>query len=240
MFQLIKTNPLPLRRRVMKMQEIPNKLYQKKLSLFFLFLLCSIFSFAQHKIIPVTPQDSAISPNIIAVSKKENKDSKDTVTVKKDHSPRTAAIRSAILPGLGQIYNKKYWKVPIVYGALGTCAAVFFYNLGNYRDTRFAYQAKYKASLQPPFRDSTDYRKIKSNLLPLSLESLKFYRNGFRQDIDYSAIVFLVLWGLNVIDATVDAHLKSFDVSPGLGLRIKPGHSEMAGTNGISFVLEIR
>jgi hypothetical protein len=45
------------------------------------------------------------------------------------------------------------------------------------------------------------------------------------------------MWGLNVVDATVDAHLKAFDVSPDLSLQIKPGHSEMAGTNGLSLVL---
>jgi hypothetical protein len=150
---------------------------------------------------------------------------------------------SAILPGLGQIYNKKYWKLPIVYGAMGISASIFFYNLNYYRDTRFAYQAKYKAALPPydpnnprpgPYRDSTDYSKIKDYLLPLSLESLRSYRNEYRRDIDYSAIFFIVMWGLNVVDATVDAHLKAFDVSPTLSLKIKPGHSDMAGTNGIS------
>jgi uncharacterized protein DUF5683 len=162
-------------------------------------------------------------------------------SIRKTHSPRKAAIRSAILPGWGQIYNKKYWKLPIVYGGLGAVGAVFVYNLKNYRDTRFAYQAKYKAALPPnQGRDSTDYWNIKPELLILSLESLRFYRNEFRRDIDYSVLFFLIIWGLNVIDATVDAHLKGFDVSPDLGLKIKPGHSSMANTNGISFVLNIK
>jgi hypothetical protein len=157
----------------------------------------------------------------------------------KPHNPRTATIRSAVLPGWGQIYNKKYWKLPIVYGALGTTAGIFAFNLGNYRDTRFAYNAKYKASLPPPLRDSTDYFKIKPELMPLSLESLRFYRNQFRRDIDYSVFFFLLAWALNVVDATVDAHLKTFDVSPDLSFRIVPGHSELAGTTGVSFVLLI-
>jgi hypothetical protein len=88
--------------------------------------------------------------------------------------------------------------------------------------------------------DSALFSSIKPNLKPLSEESLKFYRNQFRRDIDYSALVFILLWGLNVVDATVDAHMMSFDVSPDLTLRIKPGHSELAGTNGISLVLAIR
>lgn len=88
--------------------------------------------------------------------------------------------------------------------------------------------------------DSALFNQIKNELKPLSEESLRFYRNQFRRDIDYSAIFFIVLWGLNVVDATVDAHLKSFDVSPDISFRIKPGYSEMAGTNGISLVMQIR
>ena len=194
----------------------------------FLFLFC----FSQEKEIPIA-FDSTKTVTAIVDS------GADGVKVKKvrEYSPRTAAIRSAILPGLGQIYNKKYWKLPIVYGALGTSAGVFFYNFKNYKDTRFAYQAKYKAALAVP--DSADYFKIKPKLKPLSQESLRFYRDQFRRDIDYSVLFFVLLWGLNVVDAAVDSHLKAFDVSPDLSFQVKPGRSQMAGTNGLSLVLNI-
>jgi hypothetical protein len=161
----------------------------------------------------------------------------DSVTVKK-HSPRKAALRSAIVPGWGQVYNKKYWKLPIIYGALGTTTAIFFYNLNNYRDTRFAYRVRY--NMRVYHTDSLKFAQIKDVLKPLSEESLRFYRDQFRRDIDYSALFFLLFWGLNVVDAAVDAHLKTFDVSPDLGLMIRPGYSEMAGTNGLSLVLKIK
>lgn len=155
----------------------------------------------------------------------------------KAHSPKKAAFRSAILPGLGQIYNKKYWKLPIIYGALGTCTGIFFYNLGNYKDTRFAYRVKYNMRVNGT--DSALFSQIKSKLKPLDEESLRYYRNQFRRDIDYSVLFFILLWGLNVVDATVDAHLKSFDVSPELSFQFKPGYSELARTNGLSIVMKI-
>ena len=168
-------------------------------------------------------------------------------SVMKVHSPRKAAIQSAIIPGWGQIYNGKYWKLPLVYGALGTSGYVFFYNLKNYRDTRFAYKAKYKASLPAfdptkpgPFRDSTDFFKIKPKLTAYSLETLRYNRDEFRRYVDYSALIFMLLWGLNVIDASVDAHLKTFDVSPDLSLKLKPGYSDMARTGGVSLILAFK
>lgn len=180
---------------------------------------------------PVTAKDTTAP----ATEKKAKINRYDSAT--KAHSPRVAAIRSAIFPGLGQIYNKKYWKLPIVYGALGTCAGIFIYNLGNYKDTKFAYKVKYNMRVNRT--DSALYPQIKSQLKPLSEESLRFYRNQYRRDIDYSALVFLILWGLNVVDASVDAHLKSFDVSPELSLEFKPGYSDMARTSGVSLVLRI-
>jgi hypothetical protein len=156
------------------------------------------------------------------------------------YNPGKAALYSAILPGLGQIYNKKYWKVPIVYGAIGITGGIFLYNYKNYKDTRFAYKAKYNASLPTATHaDSALLPLIKPALQRYSVQTLQYYRDEYRRDIDYSVLFFIIFWGLNVVDAAVDAHLKAFDVSPDLSLHIKPGRSQMAGTNGISLVLNI-
>src|SRR5688572_12967419 len=160
--------------------------------------------------------------------------------VKKErvYNPSKAAIRSAIIPGWGQVYNKKYWKVPIVYGALGITAGIFFYNLDTYKDTRDAYTAKYNYR-QPgaTAADTLAFNSIPDYLKPIDEGSLRSYRDSYRRDIDYSILFFVLFWGLNVVDAAVDAHLKSFDVSPDLSFKFKPGYSEMAGTNGLSFVM---
>ena len=201
-------------------------------SICFLFLLSPALVNAQEKE-PVVISTKDTTP----VIKKSVASSNRYDSAMKAHSPKKAALRSAILPGWGQVYNKKYWKVPIVYGALGVCGGVFFYNMGNYKDTRFAYRVKYNMRVNGT--DSALFSQIKPKLKPLDEESLRFYRNQFRRDIDYSALFFLLLWCLNVIDATVDAHLKSFDVSPELSLRVKPGYSDMARTNGLSLVMKI-
>lgn len=169
-------------------------------------------------------------------------------SIMKHHSPKSAAIRSAILPGLGQIYNRKYWKLPIIYGALGVSGAVFTYNLTTYRALRFAYKAKYEATqsrmdpitgvMLPP--DSANFRKIRADLVRIDMNALRSLRDEFRRNIDYSAIVFILLWGLNVVDATVDAHLKAFDVGTDLSMKLKIGPSQMAGTTGVSLVLAFK
>lgn len=181
-------------------------------------------------------QESTVLVNTGTTPEAKTKKSRNDDSTKVVNHPKKAAIRSAVLPGLGQIYNKKYWKLPIVYGALGTAGGVFVYNLTNYKDLKQAYTGKFNARV---FNDSTEYFKIKPNLLPLSEESLRFNRDQFRRNLDYTVLVFILLWGLNVVDAAVDAHLKSFDISPDLSLMIKPGHSSMAQTNGVSLVLKI-
>lgn len=194
-------------------------------------LLISTHSFCQTKIDPVSVNDS-----IPAAKKKKAAPLNRYDSMMQAHSPRVAAIRSAILPGLGQIYNKKYWKLPIVYGALGTCAGIFNYNLTWYRRTRFAYKVLVT-------NDVASYSKVHPKLQFFIDQNraadLQYLRNQYRRDIDYSALFFILLWGLNVVDATVDAHLKSFDVSPDLSLQVIPGHSELANTNGLSLVLHI-
>jgi hypothetical protein len=130
-------------------------------------------------------------------------------------SPRKATIRSAIIPGWGQMYNKKYWKVPLVWGALGTTAAIYFYNVDTYRSLRDAYRLLMDGD---PINDIDIDPRFKN----LSPEAIRSYRNSFRQNMDYSVLFFLLFWGLNVVDATVDAHLRTFDVSDNLSIRIAP------------------
>jgi hypothetical protein len=157
-------------------------------------------------------------------------------TTHKKHSPRKAAIRSAIIPGWGQAYNRKYWKIPLVYTALGINAAVFNYNLKEYRKIRFAYQTLVN-------NDTANFKNVAQELQPFlstgDTYSLKNYRAEFRKNIDYSVLFFLLFWGLNVVDATVDAHLKEFDISDQLTMKIKPNFIAMPNTVGLSFVFTI-
>jgi hypothetical protein len=195
-----------------------------------------VVSFTAFSQTDTTHQVVTVDSLIKAAPPVQNKAAVDSV--RRLHSPKKATIRSAILPGWGQAYNKKYWKIPIVYGALGIAGGIFLYNLNNYRDIRFAYNAKFRASQQgATLEDTMRLALIKPELALIDINSLRFYRDDFRRNIDFSVLAFIVLWGLNVVDATVDGHLKAFDVSPDLGFRFKLGPSQFAGTTGLSFVL---
>ena len=175
---------------------------------------------------------TAQSTNSIITSDKINStDSSNKKKIKKFNT-RTATLRSAMIPGWGQIYNKKYWKLPLVYGGLGITASVFQYNVKNYNLLRqaFSYRtdtiSSNDALIDPRFKN-------------LSTNAIQSYRTSFRQNVDYTVLFFIAFWGLNVIDATVDANLKAFDVNDNLSLQIKHGYSPMANTTGLSLVLDI-
>ncbi len=121
----------------------------KKAYLLIALLLSSIVSFSQEKEPAILIKDST---KVSVVKKISRYDS-----AMQAHSPRKAAIKSAILPGLGQIYNKKYWKLPLVYGALGTCGGIFAYNIKWYKKTRFAYTVLYN-------KDSASFDKVDPKL----------------------------------------------------------------------------
>ena len=124
--------------------------------------------------------------------------------------PRKAAILSAVLPGLGQVYNKKVWKVPIIYGGLAGLGYFFVSNNTQYNFYRKNLIAFYD-------EDSTTL-----NTTPYSGEQLKTQKLYYRKYRDYAAIGMGLIYLLNIIDAHVDAHLKTFDVSDDLSLRIEP------------------
>lgn len=199
----------------------------------FLFIFLFAVSFTLKAQEPVVTIDTTKRPAVDTSVKQPVADS--TKKAPRVYNPKKAALRSALIPGWGQAYNKKYWKIPIVYTALGITGYIFVDNIKTYREYKSAYAARINA--QAPTYDSTGYNQLKDIYKIISPESIRSARDEFRRYIDYSALFFLLFWGLNVVDAAVDAHLKSFDVSPDLGLKIRAGHSQMAGTHGISLVL---
>jgi hypothetical protein len=182
---------------------------------------------------------------IPATAKGSNK--KDSAQAKPKHDPRKATFRSAIIPGWGQAYNRQYWKIPVVYGALAIPASLYIYNNNYYKMTRFAYQAVYAATVQTPI-DNSLLLKINPKVLdqntgqPLELGTYQNYRNSFKRDKDYSLLWFFIVWGLNVADATVFGHLKDFDVSDELGMHmeVQPIFIPEVKSSGLGLVFNLQ
>jgi hypothetical protein len=182
----------------------------------------------------IAQKDSVVKKEVQAKKIKQKTYPFARIDTAKPYNPRIATIRSAIAPGWGQITNKKYWKLPIVYGALGTTGYIFFRNIKQYKEANAAFK---NASDNNPLNDGEipePYYSVRTQP-----ERIKNFRNQVRQNVDYSVLFFVLFWGLNVADAAVDAHLKTFDVSDDLSLHIKAGYSELAKTNGVSLVLKI-
>ena len=170
-------------------------------------------------------------------SKKDTTIRKDSLVLKKKHDPHKATLRSAIIPGWGQAYNREYWKIPLVYAAIGIPIGTFIYNNTWYKRTRDAYVIVVNGQTQ-------NYNQIDKRLYyegqPLDANSLQNYRNQFRKDRDYSILVLLFAWGLNVVDATVFGHLKDFDVSSDLSMRVQPDYDATFKTTSLGFVFNFK
>lgn len=121
-------------------------------------------------------------------------------------TPAKAAFYSAVLPGLGQAYNKKYWKIPLVYAAIGT--SLYFYIDSNNKYNQ--YRDAYKRRLEGYSDDKFTY--LDTNRL---ITGQKFYQ----RNRDLSALFVLGFYALNIIDANVDAALIQFNVNENLSVR---------------------
>jgi hypothetical protein len=150
------------------------------------------------------------------------------------YNPNKAIKRSAILPGWGQYTNKKIWKIPIVYAGIGIPAYLFFRNRKQYRESRYAYQNATDGNPTNDYLIVEPYYSLRSQT-----DRIQVFSRQVRQNVDYSVLFFIIFWGLNVADAAVDANLKTFDVSDNISLNLKPGHSQLANTNGLSLVVNI-
>lgn len=139
---------------------------------------------------------------------------------KKAHSPRTATILAAVLPGAGQIYNRKYWKLPIVYGGLGALGYFAVTTGREYQRYRLAYR----------YQVDDDPNTI-NDIVAGSNSELKSLRDRNQRSLEYAVLGTVVFYALTVTDAFVDAHLMGFDVSDDLSMQFRPRLSPMAFGN---------
>ncbi len=133
-------------------------------------------------------------------------------------APSRAAFYSAVIPGMGQIYNKRYWKVPIVYGALGASIYWYTWNDDNYDRFRIAFKRR-----RAGFTDDEFYDTNGDGIGPdFDDDVLQNQQERFQRDRDLALVVTIGLYILNIVDANVDAHLKQFNISNDLSFDIQP------------------
>lgn len=131
----------------------------------------------------------------------------------KKHSPRKATIFSAVLPGLGQAYNRKYWKIPIVYAGFAFFGKTAYDNNVLYHDFKDAYDHKV-------LNDSTP--AVNGYEQRFDVAKLLLIKRQYRRDRDYMIIISSLWYILNIVDASVDANLFYWEVDENLSLELSP------------------
>lgn len=160
-------------------------------------------------------------------SPEEKKDKTDYSALPKN--PRKATILSAILPGAGQVYNNKAWKVPILYA--GFMADIYFIN---YNDKR--YQTFRTALFAFDDGDTSQFPSLNREALVRNVDY-------WRQNRDLTILLLAAIYALNLIDANVDAHLSGFDISDDIAMKIEPNLGTFAAsgnTMGLTLKFQIK
>jgi|TARA_B110000914_G_scaffold201460_1_gene193716 hypothetical protein len=144
-------------------------------------------------------------------------------------SPSKAAFYSAVFPGAGQAYNKKYWKIPLVYAAIGTSIYSYDFNKKKYWNYRNAYKNRKAGYTNDEFQN-----------LILDDERLLDGADFHKKNKDLSMVFIIIFYILNILDANVDAHLKQYNVNESLTLNpyIDPGYNYKSESVGLSLNLD--
>ncbi|WMI67791.1 DUF5683 domain-containing protein [Mangrovimonas sp. YM274] len=154
-------------------------------------------------------------------------------------APSKAAFYSAVLPGLGQAYNKKYWKIPIVYAALGT--GIYFYvdNSKQYDRYRDAYKRRLAGFKDDEFwGEDSEGNPLDSPRL--SNDGLVRAQKTLRSNKEVSLLVTLGLYALNIIDANVDAHLLQYNIDENLALKPHFKYNEQDNSSDLGLTLNFK
>lgn len=142
-------------------------------------------------------------------------------------APSKAAFYSAVVPGLGQIYNKDYWKVPIVYGGMGLSLYYYFWNNDKYHEYRDAY------------KNSLAGRPITGELAALSNDRDRLIRGQrfHQRNRDLSMLITVGIYILNIVEANVSAHLSQFNVNENLSFRPQLQQNQIDYKHNMGFSL---
>ena len=174
----------------------------------------------------LTPADSL---KALKMAKKAEK--RDWTTWKPD--PKRAMWLAIVLPGAGQIYNRKYWKLPIIYGGFVGCAYAMRWNNQMYSDYSRAYIDI--ADDDPNTKSYETFIKFGNTINETNIEQwksrFKSRKDRFRRWRDLSFFCMVGVYGLSIIDAYVDASLSQFDISDDLSLHVEPGFVGTTSTN---------
>ena len=191
----------------------------------------------------ITAETSLISPDSIALTKATQQKESRKIGLRKP-DPETATWLALAIPGGGQIYNRKFWKLPIVYGGFVGCLYAYNWNSQMYKDYRQAYLDIMDSdpntnSYKDFFRPGYDYETNKEYLK----EVFKKRKDRYRRWRDLSIFSFIGVYALSVVDAYVDAQLSNFDISEDIHLSIEPeiiDNRQMYGENYYGFNCNIR
>ena len=146
-----------------------------------------------------------------------------------NHSPKKASIYSAIIPGAGQFYNKKYWKIPIVYLGIGSAFYAAQWNRDEYEKFKKAYE----------YRTDEDETTIDPYVNQYTESNLITEKNSYRKNRDLAYIITAGIYLLNIIDASIDAHLFNFNVHDDISLKIQPQLMQSNHQNTLALSLKL-
>lgn len=205
---------------------MPNKV-------FYLFLLISGFGFFSQAQNPNDSTSIAIDEKLIVINEPLVGRVIDPL------APSKAAFYSAVLPGLGQAYNKKYWKIPLVYAAIGTGAYFYVTNTNELNRFRDAYKNRLAGFNNDEFW-GVDINGNPNATPRIDSDGLVRAQQTFRRNQELSLLITIGFYALNILDANIDAHLLQFNVDENLAIKPHIQYNQMENSSDLGLTLNFK
>lgn len=186
----------------------------------FFFCLTSLHSAAQDSL----ANETMTIADTVAVVKKDS-----TVKKKFEPDPKRAGLFSALVPGLGQCYNRQYWKMPIVYAAMGTTIYLVVKRNNEYQRYRKAYVSR----IADEANSDDEFQGI------LSTAAIKQYQDEAKQNMDMMVVFTVIGYAGQIMEAIAGAHLRNFDISKDLSMQFRPVITPV-NTFGVGLVVNFK